>query len=880
MAAPNSRTRSKIALNPLRVVSNSLPVPLLSRLFLSNILLVAALDAGKEWLLSPNTHLGVFWVLIRVLACAGLGVLIWEGLTGKLGKRSGARIEWSVLGMASLLLFVQQASLLTALYRISAIRVVLFTHFSSFWVDTLIHRESVRKTTALILAILFSLLSDAGFALPNIKAAIPGYAVLFIYGLASSGIDHTQGILAPALGASAASMASTLGGTVIALPFYIFKQMIVDSSEIPAVPLVSLLALPVLAYSLLFLTPNTRESVRAVALPAQHFSLSYASTVVPALILGPLAFSQYPSWTDCVVSVLLYYGSLPDSTQTLGGPPRTPATRLAKAYLKTILANPESRKIFYFLVLNLVYMLVQMLYGVWTNSLGLISDAIHMAFDCMAIGMGLFASVMATWPPNERFTYGYGRIETLSGFANGIFLVLISIFIIFEAIQRLLDPPEMNTSQLLLVSSLGLGVNLFGMFAMGGHHHHGHSHGHSHGGDDSHSHGDHGHSHSPTPSAHSHSHAHSPELRIDHVDGHAHEHEHGHGHEHSHSHSPPDHSPSIYHSPEVCGEDHDHDHGHHGHGHGHEHGHEQHYAFPSLEPPNHTHTHSSLHTQLHSDEPNIPMSAPATMTRFHTRSVSLHVPTTQSGLSPPLGGAHSSHPGRHARTPSMAPRPGLLMPGSPDDNSPVSPVTPSYQFGHDAHFALHHDHSHGAHVPNLHDHSHSHGGEHEGHSHNMRGVFLHVMADTLGSVGVIISTLLIQFYGWTGFDPIASLFIAVLIAASVIPLVIDSGKVLCLDIADREDNIKQALAELPTIEGLASYSSPRFWPKDSSSLIGSIHIQIEQSRSSYDPTGPHTSTKPVWTSIERVVERVDTILRNKISGLEELTIQVEGAHDS
>lgn len=69
-------------------------------------------------------------------------------------------------------------------------------------------------------------------------------------------------------------------------------------------------------------------------------------------------------------------------------------------------------------------MLVQMLYGIWTNSLGLISDgegvlsgylhellidsgsAIHMAFDCMAIGVGLIASVMARWAPNERFTYG------------------------------------------------------------------------------------------------------------------------------------------------------------------------------------------------------------------------------------------------------------------------------------------------------------------------------------------------------------------------------------------------------------------------------------------------------------------------------------------
>lgn len=68
----------------------------------------------------------------------------------------------------------------------------------------------------------------------------------------------------------------------------------------------------------------------------------------------------------------------------------------------------------------------------------------------------------------------YVRVETLSGFANGVFLILISIFIVFEAIQRLIDPPEMNTNQLLTVSVLGLAVNLVGMFATG-HHHHGHS---------------------------------------------------------------------------------------------------------------------------------------------------------------------------------------------------------------------------------------------------------------------------------------------------------------------------------------------------------------------------------------------------------------------
>lgn len=67
----------------------------------------------------------------------------------------------------------------------------------------------------------------------------------------------------------------------------------------------------------------------------------------------------------------------------------------------------------------------------------------------------------------------------------------------------------------------------------------------------------------------------------------------------------------------------------------------------------------------------------------------------------------------------------------------------------------------------------------------------------MGSVGVIISTLMIGQTGWTGWDPIASLFIATLIVASVVPLVIDSGKVLCLDAGqDNEKDIRLALSEV------------------------------------------------------------------------------------
>ena len=58
-------------------------------------------------------------------------------------------------------------------------------------------------------------------------------------------------------------------------------------------------------------------------------------------------------------------------------------------------------------------------------------------------------------------------------------------------------------------------------------------------------------------------------------------------------------------------------------------------------------------------------------------------------------------------------------------------------------------------------------------------------------------------------------------------------------------------------------------------MIGSIHLQLAPSASSYDPHGPHSTTKRGYAKMDRVVERVDHILRSRIQGLEELTIQAE-----
>ena len=95
---------------------------------------------------------------------------------------------------------------------------------------------------------------------------------------------------------------------------------------------------------------------------------------------------------------------------------------------------------------------------------------------------------------NENYSYGYARAEILAGFINGLFLIFISFFIFKEAVERLVEPPEVKHERLLVVSILGFLVNLVGIFifnhgAGGGH---GHSHG---GGGHGHSHDHHGHSH-------------------------------------------------------------------------------------------------------------------------------------------------------------------------------------------------------------------------------------------------------------------------------------------------------------------------------------------------------------------------------------------------
>ncbi|KAL7009738.1 putative zinc transporter msc2 [Cystobasidiomycetes sp. EMM_F5] len=686
---PDARQRGRVSIahvlpaskaGVLRGKTRGLPADLIFSTVLAQFILCLSLHLVKEWLLSSGGRAPVVAVNVRLLGIATVLLGAWY----RPWRLSGMRIKSPLLLVYGALVCAESLAFLTAVDQLPVLRVIMLTQTSELWTYGL---QAMRRPNAAIArnANFVALATTGAAYVAEIylnreltRAAVnTGYLAIAAFLTVSATRRDLSLSLVPQEASPSPDKSDVSQmhgrlhalGVATSLPFA-FATTFLQPSAMPSDELPSTMVLPTLAFFALafhLVIPILEASARSRVVTIKLFKLEWPTAVATAAFVGTTAFERMMHVTDFVVMAIAYFGI----TQILYADPRLRAEasgvndtssasagyqtskkesttaleslesqyRHVRSTIKTILLNPDSRKIYFFLCLNLAFMFVQMMYGIWTNSLGLISDSIHMFFDCLALGMGLFASVMATWPRNETFTYGYARVETLSGFANGIFLILISIFIVFEAIQRLIDPPEMNTNQLLLVSVAGLGINLVGMFATG-HHHHGHS---------------------------------------------------------------------------------------------------------------------------------------------------------------------------------------------------------------------------------------------------------HVMADTLGSVGVIISTLLINRYGWTGFDPIASIFIAVLIFASVVPLVTESGRLLCLDIGvDHEKDVRSALAKLSNIEGLSSYAAARFWPKDPSTMIGSIHVQLAPSPS-HDRAHQHGQSRANGNvhnhaahhaNVERVVNRVESILKSGIQGLVDLTIQVEPTEGS
>lgn len=335
-----------------------------------------------------------------------------------------------------------------------------------------------------------------------------------------------------------------------------------------------------------------------------------------------------------------------------------------KGAVRSVVSDSNARNLMGFLILNFAFAFVELAYGIWTNSLGLISDSFHMFFDCTGLVAGLAAQVVSRWPADDSFSYGYKRAEVLAGFVNALFLLFIAFFILTEAVERAIEPPEVHHDRLFIVSVLGLLVNLVGIYVF----QHGGSHGHSHSGT-----GSHGHSHGGTGS-HGHSHASTGG--------------------HNHSHSINEHSP--------------------------------------------------------------------TKNPYHQVSISM---------------------------------------GSSGHQQNNTSASPTIQTSHNQ-------------------------------NHLMKGVLLHILADTLGSVGVVISALLMRAFGWMRADPVCSIFIAVLVAASVWGLLRDSARILMMrtpvELDDERRTLDKCYTQLhryhPAILGI---QEPRFWTLCADTYAGSIKIEVQ-----------------------------------------------------
>jgi cobalt-zinc-cadmium efflux system protein len=118
------------------------------------------------------------------------------------------------------------------------------------------------------------------------------------------------------------------------------------------------------------------------------------------------------------------------------------------------------RRLILALLITGCWFLIELAGGLYANSLALLADAAHMLTDLAALGLSLFALVISSRPATHEKTYGFLRAEILAALANGIFLILIALYIFYESYQRFLAPPEVKSIPMLVVAVTGLLANL------------------------------------------------------------------------------------------------------------------------------------------------------------------------------------------------------------------------------------------------------------------------------------------------------------------------------------------------------------------------------------------------------------------------------------
>jgi zinc transporter 1 len=451
--------------------------------------------------------------------------------------------------------------------------------------------------------------------------------------------------------------------------------------------------------------------------------------------------------------------------------------------------------------------------GYSVHSLALVADSFHMLNDVLSLCVGLWAVKVAHQKSNSKmYTYGWQRAETLGALVNGVFLVALCLSIFLDAIQRFVEPQAVSNPKLvLIVGCCGLVSNFVGLFLF-------HEHGHSHG-------GGHGHSHNEADKI-----------------GAAEE---GHGHTVSGGYTAAvadegGNVADVLPQSTVAG-------------------------FPKSDGLKRERKETSR-AQLSSGSKDFTRSdeeestvADSTTSPLSARKS--HTTGTPGRRRHNSGGSRSRfssiddipiHPASFRKSIITANRMEDIesRAGSESETDEVvneengqDPAEDTPLLGHtksNGSTPHTHDvgHSHNHKPVDRHDSlhaSHNHNQPKEasggGHSHsdlNMRGVFLHVMGDALGNLGVIGSALIIWLthFSWRFYaDPVISLIITIIILGSAIPLCKAASRILlqAVPAGMDVDDIKEDIEELP---GILSCHHLHVWQLSDVKMIASLHVQV------------------------------------------------------
>lgn len=435
----------------------------------------------------------------------------------------------------------------------------------------------------------------------------------------------------------------------------------------------------------------------------------------------------------------------------------------------------KEARIITLLVIDVIFFFIEIITGYAVGSLALVADSFHMLNDVMSLVVALWAVKLSTKSSDHRFSYGWQRAEILGALVNGVFLLALCFSIFMEAIQRFVNVTEVTNPKLVvIVGSLGLASNLVGLLLF-------HDHGHAHGG-------------------HGHSHGHG---------GHSHG-----SHDHAHSHTVADGDDQ---DESAVGD-----------------------AVGTISigrkkqnnaATNEDGTVSSSVTKRgrgRQDSVGSILGHPAQTRAFVVQTAhdlgyegSRH---QHSNSITSLGGAQNERTRLLANTSNDY--------GATDANTDLEAGTasPAHKNGHAHDHDSHADHSQGADSHDAPGHGHSHGGHSHGEgSMNMQGVFLHVLGDALGNVGVIAAGLFILYSdAWWRFysDPAISFLITIIIFHSALPLC-KSASYILLQGVPASVSLEAVRQSIQDVDGVLNLHELHVWQLSESKIVASVHVLVD-----------------------------------------------------